>query len=415
MAKIGWIDFSTADRNKVKQILSLIRPEGQLDELGVGYLRDALADVLLPGISTIQTRAKYFFIVPYILRDYLRLPASQRRKQAPRSYLKEQEHQVKNLLREKYGQQGNSGVIGITLPPGKYIVRTPSEIYWRGLQLFGCIDSHGLSRENYLRNAINHQALERAENDEEADDKESNHEDVFCINVPTNPDWRIDLSLDLTKTEADFLYAQIRNTNNVKLQQSLLPTLFGDNKLIELFMKAKSFQDFVRKSQSCDLPTFLKHKLILAFNFAEIMEGVHLLYNHLLQLHFYSQNYDDHWQTEWIKWKTALYDKMINPGDFCIQDVFEYAFVRRINTELFITRWWQLLKESTAMLPTPAMINIISMQETGAKGKKARLKKPASSNDDVRPSPVRVGLELFQYRFYHAQRIVTDIYNSLKF
>ncbi len=54
MAQIGWIDFSNRYRKRAQQLMSMIRPEGQLDELGVGYLRDAIANHLFPGISTIQ-------------------------------------------------------------------------------------------------------------------------------------------------------------------------------------------------------------------------------------------------------------------------------------------------------------------------------------------------------------------------
>ena len=38
-----------------------------LDELGIGLIRDGFSDLFFPGTSTIQTRAKYFFIVPYAL------------------------------------------------------------------------------------------------------------------------------------------------------------------------------------------------------------------------------------------------------------------------------------------------------------------------------------------------------------
>jgi hypothetical protein len=61
MFEIGWIDFSNKDRERAKRLLSFIKPEGQLDELGVGYIRDAVSNQIFPGISTIQTRAKYFF------------------------------------------------------------------------------------------------------------------------------------------------------------------------------------------------------------------------------------------------------------------------------------------------------------------------------------------------------------------
>lgn len=61
MATIGWIDFSKNDKDRVGSILDMLRPEGMVDELGMGIIRDALANELFPGISTIQTRAKYFF------------------------------------------------------------------------------------------------------------------------------------------------------------------------------------------------------------------------------------------------------------------------------------------------------------------------------------------------------------------
>ena len=38
MAAIGWIDFSRKDRNRVSSILDLLRPEGQVDELGIGTI-----------------------------------------------------------------------------------------------------------------------------------------------------------------------------------------------------------------------------------------------------------------------------------------------------------------------------------------------------------------------------------------
>ena len=64
MAQIGWIDFSPDHRDRVAAVLDMLKPEGVVDELGIGSIRDAFADQMFPGISTIQTRAKYFFIVP---------------------------------------------------------------------------------------------------------------------------------------------------------------------------------------------------------------------------------------------------------------------------------------------------------------------------------------------------------------
>jgi hypothetical protein len=55
MAAIGWIDFSGKDKNRVDSILDLLRTEGQVDELGIGTIRDGSSNAMFPGISTIQT------------------------------------------------------------------------------------------------------------------------------------------------------------------------------------------------------------------------------------------------------------------------------------------------------------------------------------------------------------------------
>lgn len=67
--QIGWIDFSKRDRDKVLDILQLFAEKTAMDELGIGSVRDAFANIFFPGTSSIQTRAKYFFIVSYLLRE----------------------------------------------------------------------------------------------------------------------------------------------------------------------------------------------------------------------------------------------------------------------------------------------------------------------------------------------------------
>jgi hypothetical protein len=60
MASVGWIDFSSEHRDKVRTVIDLLKTQGVVDELGIGIIRDSFADRLFPGVSTIQTRAKYF-------------------------------------------------------------------------------------------------------------------------------------------------------------------------------------------------------------------------------------------------------------------------------------------------------------------------------------------------------------------
>src|SRR5436190_20932245 len=89
---IGWVDFSPEHREKVKSVIDLLSTPGVIDELGIGVIRDSFSDSLFPGLSTIQTRAKYFITVPRIFKDYEKLPAHQRRKRKLVDFLKDHEN-----------------------------------------------------------------------------------------------------------------------------------------------------------------------------------------------------------------------------------------------------------------------------------------------------------------------------------
>ena len=67
--QLGWIDFSKTERSKILSVLDLLSQDGTLDELGIAPIRDGFSNLFFPGTSTIQTRAKYFFIVPYALKE----------------------------------------------------------------------------------------------------------------------------------------------------------------------------------------------------------------------------------------------------------------------------------------------------------------------------------------------------------
>ena len=60
MSTLTWLDFSDAERKRALQVVELLgRPETR-DELGLGAIRDAFANALFPGMSTVQRRARYF-------------------------------------------------------------------------------------------------------------------------------------------------------------------------------------------------------------------------------------------------------------------------------------------------------------------------------------------------------------------
>src|SRR5690348_5322597 len=64
-----WLDYSEHERRKMLDVVKLFSERDTRDELGVGSVRDAFADLFFPGTSTIQTRARYFLFVPWIYQE----------------------------------------------------------------------------------------------------------------------------------------------------------------------------------------------------------------------------------------------------------------------------------------------------------------------------------------------------------
>ena len=67
-----WLDYSEKERQKMLDILSALKEHETRDELGIGAVRDAFSDMFFPGTSTIQTRARYFLFVPWIIEAWRR-------------------------------------------------------------------------------------------------------------------------------------------------------------------------------------------------------------------------------------------------------------------------------------------------------------------------------------------------------
>ena len=47
--ELGWIDFSSTDRNIVMGVLDLLGEKGVLDELGIAPIRDFYSELFFPG------------------------------------------------------------------------------------------------------------------------------------------------------------------------------------------------------------------------------------------------------------------------------------------------------------------------------------------------------------------------------
>ena len=202
--KIGWVDFSKEQRGKVLSVLKLLSEPGALDELGIGIIRDGFADILFPGTSTIQTRAKYFFIVPYIM-----LEIEKQKNIKPHEFLSLLDQKEVELI-DILDKDGAEGVIGVDAR--EKLKRKPSSIYWNALKTYGFFANQGLTLSEYAKVFCtvrdNSQKIRNAGNskrnsEEAADDADSVNGmfNFWRVPIPA-PNWREDLTIDLAKEEA---------------------------------------------------------------------------------------------------------------------------------------------------------------------------------------------------------------------
>ena len=67
--QIGYITFNSEERQRVMKVLQMVRDQNAIDELGLGRIRDAFANEMFPGMSTLQRRAKYFAVLPSLYHE----------------------------------------------------------------------------------------------------------------------------------------------------------------------------------------------------------------------------------------------------------------------------------------------------------------------------------------------------------
>ena len=216
--ELGWIDFSKTERSKILSVLDLLSESGTLDELGIAPVRDGFSNLFFPGTTTIQTRAKYFFIVPYALKLLERTTETN-----PNRTFRALDAIEKTCGQTFLEQNSNeNGIIGKrSLQSGGWVKRTPADIYWAGLKRYGIFTGGSLSLSEYIRISCAMKDKKttlkklgnRKDNAEENECDDKNAGDLFKMQFWKMPlyfdKWMENLSINLTKAEAEFLQEQI--------------------------------------------------------------------------------------------------------------------------------------------------------------------------------------------------------------
>lgn len=148
---LGWIDGDPSHEAAVLKALGSGGQQDAREELGISSLRDSFADTFFPGLSTIQTRARYFFFVQWCCE----LAAKRSTEDEILAALHRHEVDLISALSHLGPRQG---VIGIDSQDR--LRRMPSDIYWSGLKLLGLRETEG-SSAHWARGVIAAREAER--------------------------------------------------------------------------------------------------------------------------------------------------------------------------------------------------------------------------------------------------------------
>jgi hypothetical protein len=334
-SSISWLDYSERDRRRAIEVIRLFEEKSTVDELGVGSVRDAFADLLFPGLSTIQSRAKYFVLIPWVYQ-HLEQKRVTSREAAARA------RQLEIGLIDALAESSDSeGVIGIVAR--KTLKNLPSRIYWQGLQKWGVRRFPG-SQDQYHRSLdafYTTPARELVNDDgEPALGRRARN---WHAGLPEPPaEFPRKASLRLTRIEGEYL----RDRVLTQLPRTLLAYLVS---------KVEPAEDIVFPWEHPDLTAFPAHnrlELHHARCFSEVVHGSVLLYNLMLAEKRASDDLLERYRAALAEWAALL---VARERELAAWDRAEFWYiVLKVNsgisaqTRLFIDGWLGLALKGSA-------------------------------------------------------------------
>lgn len=394
-----WLDYSEHERHKMLDVIKMFSERETRDELGVGSVRDALADLLFPGTSTIQTRARYFFFVPWMYLDL-------EKKRTDPSKISERARKQETALIKTLLEAGETeGVIG-KLAQDK-LQRLPSNIYWQGLGVFGIRLFSG-SQDQYHRSLSRYYAhLDQV--------KQQSKEELLDLKVnsnwhpglpPSPNDFPNKANFSLTKLEAEFLREQIQTHSR--------------NSLMAFWVSSKNpppQSDFPWEVMTTKFPKDLIDQLSHAQNFSEAIHGAALLYNLLLAEQIPDKDLTEIYRQELSEWEKLINDRIGNLRSWDINQFWEliYSINPRVPrfTRMFVEEWLEL---ALSQPRPPQLQDDLSAREL-IRNRERFLKRGQSRLENRRALDLwtgSAGTGRLNYRWRIAQSHIKDIHEGLK-
>ena len=395
---LTWIDLTSRDRDQMRRVLDLLSEQGTVDEMGLGTIRDAFADALFPGTSSIQTRLRYILFIPWM---YRRLESKRRSGAEIAREAREAELDLVSPLKES---GDTDGIIGARAGAG--LSRLPSHVYWAGLVRWG-IFQHSQSQSWYH---THFDSLARTSTEiGRADDPGVvwERKPVWHPRLPAVPaDFPACASFSLTPAESDFIGGRLEETCRGTLLAWLAHK--GSEHLAEVFWEDPAVLSAGERIL----------KLVeLARRFSLHVEGLPLVYNLLLaELRFERQRESedeeriDRYRAELAEWA----ERESDDTPFSPQVLWQFMANSPSNLtsplQRFVETWTARLAEigPGAVADDAAIAHLVRVREQKLKGARARF----TNHNRLLDWSGGVGLGRLSYRWFRVRQLLIDLHRG---
>lgn len=375
MSNLAWIDFDGEARERVRRILDLLSDRDARDELGLGAVRDSIADHLFPGTSTIQTRLRYMLFVPWCFQAVSQECDPRRALEIVR------DREVALIAALKRGGE-TAGIIGRDAGAG--LRRLPSETYWSGLRTWG-VRRIGGSREDLLRATAM---------------PSGGDQPIWSPNLPKQPDGLFEAAVfRLSNEEADFLTDRIATS----CSGSLLAFLAIEKD------SADCAQIWEHPGRAA-FPEPMRRLVNHAERFSDLMFGAALLYNLMLAERRSRDDWIDGYRQKLYVWLDALDTGRITDWnlDAFWDDTRHDNHTQTATLRRFVAAWRSEALNPAGLVDRDSARTLIEQREQMLKGAHSRFRNHSSLSHWRGAS----GAVRLSFRWPNARGYLKDLVNA---
>lgn len=353
---ISWIDFDPEARQQARELLALFKSPNARDELGVATLRDGISDALFPATSTIHTKLRYMFFIPWLMQ------IADQENRGVRKHFETLEYDLIKAL--KKGHKGD-GIIGGTT--GDSLKRLPSSVYWAALENLGIRNLRGT-----IGSMLSDKACGLRKN-------------LWHPDLPPPPkSLTMNASFNLSPEEKDFFLGRLQE----RAKNTLFNEIVSSPDLVSQLKAAHKNSKDIAPWELVGVSPQNANLLEQARIFSDLMHGAALMYNLLLtrkaardkNSYMYKQG-----KTNPRDLEQRLAEWQLRPRPALENwDVRELDDLHNRNvkpgTLPFISQWQKLVLETDDLATSPTVNKFITEREKTLKG---RQKKNRLSNQDA--------------------------------